>query len=378
MKTNCWLVLGLMTTGALAQNNTNMPPPNALPPIPAPLVTPAAPASPETVPAATPAKKSVKHKKHAIKKPAITEPSVVLMPGPAEVNVTNLNVRGQAGLEGEVVAHLKQGDTVTVLGQINLDKHAAGEPSQWAKIALPMSTKTWVNSRFIDATNKIVLVKKLNLRAGPGENYSVLGTIERGTTVSGITNKGAWLQIEAPTNAYAFVAAAFLKQQAAEVAAASPVSAPEVQPVPAPTPTPVPETAAIVAEPPTNNLAAAAPTPMPAPAPAETNSPALADTNPPPPRIVTHEGVVGHVDSVIAPTAYVLYDPSTHKEINFLFTNSKELDISRYNNMRIVVTGEEALADRWNETPLLSIQRIVVLQTNVFPKAYIPIPRQRR
>ena len=104
----------------------------------------------------------------------------------------------------------------------------------------------------------------------------------------------------------------------------------------------------------------------------------MVDTNlPPPPRIVSHEGVVGHVDSVIAPTAYVLYDPSTQKEINFLYTNSKNLDIGRYTNMRIVVTGEEALADRWNETPLLTIERIVVLETNAVPKAYYPSPRQR-
>ena len=72
--------------------------------------------------------------------------TVALVPGPAEVTVDNLNVRGQAGLKGEVMAHLKKGDTVTVLSQINLDKHKANEPSQWAKIALPASTKVWVQS----------------------------------------------------------------------------------------------------------------------------------------------------------------------------------------------------------------------------------------
>ena len=62
---------------------------------------------------------------------------------------------------------------MTVLGQINLDKHKAGEPAQWAKIALPSSTHAWVKTSYIDATSKTVLPKKLNLRAGPGENYSV-------------------------------------------------------------------------------------------------------------------------------------------------------------------------------------------------------------
>jgi hypothetical protein len=72
------------------------------------------------------------------------------------------------------------------------------------------------------------------------------------------------------------------------------------------------------------------------------------------------------VDSVIAPTSYVLYDPATGKEINFLHTTAPSLDISRYTGMRIIVTGEEGVQKRWNETPVLLIQRIVVLNTNAF------------
>jgi hypothetical protein len=112
----------------------------------------------------------------------------------------------------------------------------------------------------------------------------------------------------------------------------------------------------------------------------DTNPPPVIDTNlpPPPPRVVTHEGVVGNVDSIIAPTKYVLYDPATRQEINFLYTTSTNLDIGRYLNMRIIVTGEEGMAVRWHETPVLTIQRIVVIDTNAVPKVYNPAPRQRR
>ncbi len=123
----------------------------------------------------------------------------------ADVTVSNLNMRGQAGLKGEVVGHLTKGDVVTVISQVNLDKHEADEPGQWAKIRLPASTKIWVNANFIHVATKAVLPKKLNLRAGPGENYSVLGTIEHGTVVNETDRKGSWVQIESPTNAYAFV-----------------------------------------------------------------------------------------------------------------------------------------------------------------------------
>ena len=124
---------------------------------------------------------------------------MALVPGPAEATA-NVNARGQAGLRGEVVAHLKKGETVTVLGQINLDKHKTGEPAQWAKIALPSSTHAWVKASDIDSTSKTVLPKKLNLRAGPGENFSVLGVIERGTAVTPVTTKNEWMQIDPPAN----------------------------------------------------------------------------------------------------------------------------------------------------------------------------------
>ena len=87
---------------------------------------------------------------------------------------------------------------MTVLDQINLDKHEAGEPAQWAKIALPSSVHVWVFKRYIDQATKEVTARKLNLRAGPGENYSVLGVIEKGTPVNELETKGDWMEIEAP------------------------------------------------------------------------------------------------------------------------------------------------------------------------------------
>jgi len=373
MKTNCWMILGMMVaTSAFAQNNTNVPP----------SVSPTSEVAPAPAPAA-PA--PVKHKKHATPKRApLDEPTVTLAPGAAAVAVNDLNVRGQAGLKGEVITHLNKGDAVTVLSQINLDKHAMGEPAQWAKIALPASTHIWINTKYIDEANNTVSAKKLNLRAGPGENFSVLGVVEKGTAVNVINTKGAWSEIEPPTTAYAFVAAMYLKQEASGNMAANPAPSTETTatPNPAPTPTPVVETPPVVTTPETNATQSATETNPPVaavatPSMAETNPAIMVDTNPPPPRIVTHEGVVGPVGSIIAPTAYVLYDPSTRQNINFLYTTSTNLDISRYSGMRIIVTGEESIAERWTNTPLLTIQRIEVIDTNAIPKAYYPTPRQR-
>jgi uncharacterized protein YgiM (DUF1202 family) len=373
MKKQIWLVfVATLTTSLLAQTNA----PESTPPIatPPPAVTAPAPPAVEPAPAETnaPARKTLFfHKKRALsaaKEAAIVEPPVVLTPGPAEVGVNSINVRGQASFKGEVVAHLSKGDAVTVLEQINLRKHKADEPAQWAKIAFPTNAYAWVNTKYIDAVNKTVLPKKLNLRAGPGENFSVVGLIERGTPVSEVSNKGKWMEIEPPTNAYAFVAAMYLKQEA--VAAAPVNAAPPMETGPAPTPTLVAESQPVVTEPAnppavteTNAALATAPETN-APAEMETNALAAAETNapPPPPRIVTHEGFVRHVGSIIAPTAYELYDTNTFTTIDYLYTTTTNLNLSRYSGLHIIVTGEEGLAQRWKDTPVLTIQRILVVE----------------
>ena len=362
MKTNCWLVLGAMlASSAIAQNNTN-----SLPAIPPPVTSPTAeaPAAPAAAaaaaPAPKPAKPAAKHKARSAAPKKISEPTVALVPGQAEVTVSNLIVRGQAGLKGDVLGHLFKGDAVTVLAQINLDKHAADEPAQWAKIALPSSVHVWVNNKFIDTANKVVSVKKLNLRSGPGENYNVLGVLEKGAAINELETKGAWTKIEPPANSYAFVAAMYLKQEAA-----APVVA-VTEPAPAPTPTPVPEATPIVTEPATPPPAAI---PMP--------QPEVADANlPPPPRVATHEGVVRHVGSLITPTAYELYDPTTDQNIDFLNTTTTNLQFSRYVGMRVIVSGEEGLAKRWNDIPVLPVERIQVIDPNAVPQRIYRSPRQ--
>ena len=163
MKTNCWLILGTMiATSAVAQVNTNN-----LPDVPAPATTSQVATESVSTNAPAPAKKKAAPKKKAAK-PAkkISEPTVALVPGPATVTSEILHLRGQAGMKGESVGSVKKGDTVTVISEITLDKHAADEPAQWAKVALPSGTKVWLNSHFVDKANNVVTSKKLNLRAG--------------------------------------------------------------------------------------------------------------------------------------------------------------------------------------------------------------------
>jgi hypothetical protein len=68
--------------------------------------------------------------------------------------------------------------------------------------------------------------------------------------------------------------------------------------------------------------------------------------------------------SPVAPTFYELYDADSGNAINYLYSSSTNLDLSRYNNYLIMVTGEEGMAARWKDTPVLTVQKIYVVSTN--------------
>src|SRR2546427_3675926 len=101
----------------------------------------------------------------------------------ATVKRNRVNVRGQATQNSEVITQLKKGETVVVLEEISPGKPKKGEPARWARIQLPMNTPVWVFAPYIEMANKTVNIKRLNIRAGPGEKYSVLGRIDRGTAI---------------------------------------------------------------------------------------------------------------------------------------------------------------------------------------------------
>jgi uncharacterized protein YgiM (DUF1202 family) len=390
MKRNFWLVCGLMvSTGLLAQQASNSP--TAGPsgtPAPAPAATnpaasaaaappatgPAAPAS-ANAPAAKAAQKKSRKKKAAQRATPRAAPtpaelkSVPLVAGPAVVGADRVNVRGQAKLHSEIVGRLTKGQPVTVLEEITLTNSAPDEPSAWAKILLPPDSHVWVNVNYVEPANKTVKATRLNVRSGPGENYSILGRLERGQTVAELATKGDWMEIEPPTNAYAFVAAQFLKQEelpvpTTTIATTTPtppvtetpttvVTAPTVT-APPTTETPAPLPATTEATAPTNVITAAtAPTPTPAP---ETKV-----EEPPPPRIVLREGIVRGRTSIQAPSYFGLVNPENGRIIDYLYTTSTELDLRRFKGLRVVVTGQEGLDERWGNTPVLTIQKIEAL-----------------
>jgi hypothetical protein len=115
------------------------------------------------------------------------------------------------------------------------------------------------------------------------------------------------------------------------------------------------------------------PSPQPAVEP-----PAPVSETSPQPRIVQHEGVVRAVGSLITPTEYELYDPDSNINVDYLYTTNTNLNLAKYVGMRIVVTGQEGLDKRWKDIPVLTVDKIDVLDANAVPQVIHYTPKQSR
>lgn len=363
----------------------------ALPPVPAvtaPTNAPVVPAPVETKDASpstnkSPAKATTPKKPTIAKTPvAKTQPKVdfkadaVTSPTPATAK-DNVNVRGQASINSEVVGKLKKGDQITLLETVTLKKPKQDEPSQWYRIALPSAISVWVNSSYLDESGA-VKPNRLNMRGGPGENYSIVGRLEKGATVKALDTKSGWTKIEPPTNAFAFVAAHLVDRQAAPMIAANTPMPEEAKPAPpvvetpavppvttapvttAPPPT-VAETAPIAPAPVTPAPAetpVTTPAPAPVPAPAETAEAPIEKVR----KVVTREGTLRGSVSIQAPAYFELRSLDTGKAIAYLYSSNTNLVLKSHKGQRIIVTGEEVLDERWQHTPVMIIDELQVVR----------------
>ena len=341
--------------------------------------------------------------------------SFCLLAGPraeqsAVIDASRVNVRGKPTLRSEVVTQLVRGDKVVILEEIPDTDAKKNEPSTWARIKLPENTPVWVFAPFVKDGE--VSVSRLNLRAGPGENYSVVGRVEKGDKIKPIRTVESWIEIEAPEDTYAYVALSLLKPVEGQPAdtAADTEQTPAAQPVAAnAAPEPTPAQPAPAAQTPSVATAPDA-TPSPEqPAPAEPQetvagtpespAPATAEQGPEvaqapdaaatgqetpaavpqpqvslppvaepvvtaeeekelPRRVVRREGIVRPTRSIQAPTPFALVHPETGTTINYLYGADIGVNLAEFRDFKVVVTGQEGLDARWPNTPVLQLESI--------------------
>ena len=208
-------------------------------------------------------------------------------------------------------------------------------------------------------------IKRLNLRAGPGERFSIIGRIGRGTPVKQIRTTDNWMEIEAPGSAFAFVAAEMLEKSAAPAPAPPQLAANTTKPAPAqPAPTVEnvkPETAPAVATEPVPAPTQVAPPVTQAPGLAPQTAPATAVEAVAPKRIVSREGTVVVSRSIQAPTAYALENRESRRTVNYLHSESEDINLKKFAGKKVIVMGEELIDQRWVNTPIIEVESIRLL-----------------
>lgn len=305
----------------------------------------------------------------------------------ATVTVDNANVRGQPTIFSEVVTQLKKDEVVTVLERLTISNPKAGEPTNWARITMPANVPVWVSTLYVDADSKTVKARRLNLRAGPGEQFSSLGLLQKGDAIKTIRTVEGWMEVECPTNAHAYIASVLLGSAPAAATPAPAVAekAPE-KPAEAPavvsTPPPALEVEKVEEE---KAPEAAKDAPVkkevPAPAPATPAPTTTADTSakpqvpvvvtpppvappqpvadePPPKRTVTREGIVKSAGSIQTPTYFQLHGVQTKKLINYLHSSKTNIVIEKFKGTAVIVTGQEGMDERWPNTPVLEVETL--------------------
>ena len=326
-----------------------------------------------------------------------------------------VNVRTRPSIASEVIHQLDTGEKVTILDRINLNDPQANEPKEWFRIRIPSETELWISSDYIDSSNK-VKASRLNVRAGPGQNFSVVGRIERDTVVEPIRVSAGWTAIQPLDATVAYVASEFIRESS--TARASEILEPEPQPVaevsseadipelivdessepppsrPTQTPPPTivsvdesPQTTPVIppseeslfdkidspnsanvrrASPSNPSFAQVEPTPLSESTLAAPVSEALATELK---RVITRDGIVKRARNIQAPTYHRLDDPRTGTTINYLYTGKLQVDLGTgpkalkpYEGRKIRVVGAEAVDARWPRIPVIEVEQLRILE----------------
>ncbi|MDP2938885.1 MAG: SH3 domain-containing protein [Candidatus Omnitrophota bacterium] len=113
-----------------------------------------------------------------------------------------VNVRAGANTNFEILSKLAVNERVTVLSK----------SYEWYKISLPKDSVCYINERYVKITDSeyIVTANRVNLRAKPGENFTVIGWVDKGQTVKILKKTGNWYGIEPLGNCVGWVNEKFI------------------------------------------------------------------------------------------------------------------------------------------------------------------------
>ena len=119
---------------------------------------------------------------------------------PVRVTGSRVNLRAKPGLNFEVVGQSER-DAILL---------AKTFQTEWVEVIPPSGTKAYVYSAMV--RDNLVAVDELNVRSGPGINYSPIGRLKRNMLVVVTGSFGdEWLEIDAPADCSLWVSADYVE-----------------------------------------------------------------------------------------------------------------------------------------------------------------------
>jgi uncharacterized protein YgiM (DUF1202 family) len=134
---------------------------------------------------------------------AATPVSHEFFPFLAEVTAENVNVRAGQSENFEKLCRLKRGEEVVVVGK----------SYSWYKIQLPKISKSFVSDKYVQLLKGNIgriTGDRINIRAGGGINYTVIGQLSAGREIQIQERLEGWYKIIPVEDSYGWISDQFL------------------------------------------------------------------------------------------------------------------------------------------------------------------------
>lgn len=272
---------------------------------------------------------------------------VVSGQGETRVRVTGqrVNLRAKASLQSEVVGQVADGEVLA----------AKSFQDEWVEVAPPDTLDLWVHREFVK--DNMVTAARLYVRAGPGINFSVVGTLGRNEAIVPRGDFGEWIKIVPPPSS-----SLWLNRTYVQVLEPEKVKPPVVLP-----PASVQEAAKpeAPASPEPQAAAPAAPAAT-APAPAARAAPLPADLALIP---VEGQGRVVQREGMLRLAGFVIGRPSRFRLVRYQGNRVETLCYVRGNTQQLNSFLGKRLLIRGREYWVRGVGQPVVIPDQIFPRA---------
>lgn len=143
---------------------------------------------------------------------------------PVRITADRVNLRAQPRLTAEVIAQAAYDDRL-VAREIG---------AEWVAVGAPASVDLWVMKPYVQVPQNTIGAQRVNVRAGPGINYTIVDTLSLGDPVEPRGEEmGDWIKIAPPPNACVWVSREYVEVLAGTAAEPSAQIAPSAEGAPA-------------------------------------------------------------------------------------------------------------------------------------------------